>query len=133
MVSVVPTCVLFKYKLCCVPSITKVQCLIELLAVIVSAVGAVGLPIPANDPLAPVIFPVAVIVVDDELPLPLIDPLVVEMFPLNVDMFPFELIVPFVVDMFPYAVIAPVVDDMCPVAAIVPLVAVLPFDNTVNC
>ena len=67
------------------------------------------------------------------MPLPLIDPLVVEMFPLNVDMFPFELMVPFVVDMFPYAVIVPVVDDVFPVAAIVPLVAVLPFDNTGHC
>ena len=98
-----------------------------------AAVGAQGLPVPVNDPLAPVILPVAAIVVDDEMPLPLIDPLVVDMFPLNVDMFPLELIVPFVVDMFPYAGLVPIVYDMCPVAAIVPLVAVLPFDNTVNC
>ena len=98
-----------------------------------AAVGVVGLPVPVNCPLAPVILRVAVIVVDDEMPLPLIDPLVVDMFPLNGDMFPFELNVPFVVDMFPYAVIAPVVYGVFPVAAIVPLVAVLPFDNTLNC
>ena len=41
-----------------------------------------------NDPLAPVILPVAGIVVDDEMPLPLIDPLVVNMFPLVDDMSP---------------------------------------------
>ena len=48
-----------------------------------------------NDPLAPIVWPVAVIVVDDEMPLSLIDPLVVEMFPLVVDIFPIAVIVSF--------------------------------------
>ena len=66
--------------------------------------GAIGLPVPVNDPVAPIILPVAVIVVDGEIPLPLIYSLVVHMYP-------------FVVDPFPHAV-------MCPLVVIVPLVGV---------
>ena len=50
-----------------------------------------------NVPIDPVILPVAVIVVDDEMSLPLIDPVVADMFPLVVNMFPAAVIDPFVV------------------------------------
>ena len=52
-----------------------------------------------NDPVAQVIMPVAVTVVDDEIPflLPRTAPLVVDMFPFAVDMFPYEVIFPFVI------------------------------------
>ena len=50
-----------------------------------------------NDPVAPDIIPVSVVVVDDEVPLPLIDPLVVDTFPFVVDMFSFAASVPLVV------------------------------------
>ena len=64
--------------------------------------------IERNVPTAPVISPVAVIVVDDEMPLPLIDPLVVDMFPLVVDMFPLVVdILPPVVEMLSIAVMVP--------------------------
>ena len=53
--------------------------------------------IELNVPTAPVILPVAVIVVDDEMSLPLIDPVVADMFPLVVNMFPVAFIDPFVV------------------------------------
>ena len=59
--------------------------------------GAVILRVLAHDAVAPLILPLAVIVVDDEIPLPLIDPLVVDVFPFVVDMFPDEAIAPFVV------------------------------------
>ena len=59
--------------------------------------GAVILRVLAHDAVAPLILPLAVIVVDDEIPLPSIDPLVVDVFPFVVDMFPDEAIAPFVV------------------------------------
>ena len=86
-----------------------------------ATVGAIGLPVPVNDPVAPLILPVAVIVVDDEMPLPLIDPLVVDMFPLFVDMFPADVIVPFV-EMLP-------VDPDTPIFATQVLTDIDPIDN----
>ena len=50
--------------------------------------GALGLPVPVNDPVAPIILLIAVLVVDGEIRfLPLIDPWVVDVFPLVFDMF----------------------------------------------
>ena len=73
-----------------------------------------------HDRVAPVILPVTVIVVDDEMPLPRIEPFVCDFLPFVDGLFLDDVIVPFVVDMFP-------------LVAIVPLVVVLTFANIVNC
>ena len=61
-------------------------------------VGVVGCPlVHANEPVAPDILALAVILVDDKLHLQLFDRLVVDMLPFVNDMFPVVVIVPLVV------------------------------------